>query len=239
MAKLSDISRACRSAGLGAMLLCLAAPTQAAQKEVSYKPPAKGLEITFADLQSGKTQPGPASMTQRITAVKGDEASFTEWMKTGGLVISQKHKRFRSLFSFRVEHHNGTRLHDFDKAVLRRLWPLAPGKKAELSSTLYFGPEKTVATAKKNLRRGRRFSYNYVVEGFQTAKLPAGVFKTFVIQRTWRSQNIDGSVAEAGVDRIWLATELGWIVRLERRITAGPRKGRVQQLVAVSVKRPK
>jgi len=221
------------------VLLFLAAPTQAAQKEVSYTPPAKGLEIVFADLRNGKTQPGLASMTQRITAVKGDEASFTEWVKTGGLVISQKHTRFRALFSFRIERHNGTLLHDFDKAVLRRLWPLAPGKKATLSSTLYFGPEKTIAAAKLKLRQGRRLSYSYVVEGDQTTKLPAGEFRTFVIRRTWQHQKADGSVAEAGVDRIWLATELSWIVRFERRITAGPRKGRVQELVAVSVKRPK
>jgi hypothetical protein len=224
---------------IGALFLCQVGPALAAQTDGHYKPPVKGLQIVFADLVRGKAEPGEASMTQKITAVKGDEASFTQWTKRGGLVFSEKHRRVRSLFSYRIEQHNGTILYDFDKAALRRLWPLAPGKHVELAATLYIGPEKTVAAAKAKLRRGRKVVSSYAVVKAQSLKLPAGQFSTFLIQRTWRSEKADGSVAEAGVDRIWLATKLGWIVRLERRTTAGPGKGRVQRLVAVSVKFPK
>jgi hypothetical protein len=224
---------------LGAVLVCLAASAQAASNGVIYKPPVKGLVITYGELGPDKTQPGQASVTQKITSVKGDEATFTEWVKAGGLVISQKHRRLRSLFSFLIEQHNGILLHDFDKAALRRLWPLVSGKRVDVTSTLYIGPEKTVAAAKAKLRQGRKVVYRYTVEEAQSAKLPAGTFRTFVIQRTWQSQNADGSVAEAGIDRVWLATDIGWIVRLERKITAGPRKGTLRRLVAVRVKRPK
>ena len=224
---------------LGAVLVCLAASAQAASKGVIYKPPVNGLVITYGELGADKTQPGQASVTQKITAIKGDEATFTEWVKAGGLVISQKHTRWRSLFSFRVVQHNGTLLHDFDKTALRRLWPLVSGKRVEVTSTLYFGPEKTVATAKQKLRAGRKVTHRYVVEGSELAKLPAGTFQSVIIRRTWQQQSPDGSLVESGVDRIWLATKIGWIVRLERELTEGQRKGARQNLVAVKLERPK
>lgn len=224
---------------IGALFLCLVAPALAAQSDVEYRPPVEGLQVVFADLVQGKAEPGEASMTQKITAVKRDEASFTQWTKRGGLVFSEEHHRLRSLFSYRVDQHNSTILYDFDNAALRRLWPLAPGKRVELTATLYVGPEKTVAAAKAKLRRGRKVVSSYAVVEAQSLKLPAGQFSTFLIQRTWRSEKADGSVAEAGLDRIWLATELSWIVRLERLTTAGPGKGSVQRLVAISIKKPK
>jgi hypothetical protein len=232
-------SMAWGGAGLAVALVCLAAAPQAAQKGTAYSPPAKGLEVTFATERDGKVDRNQAAVVQRVTAVKGGETRFTEWVKSGGLIISQKHRRLRSLFSFRVNRHNGIILHDFDKAKLRGLWPLAKGKSALVKSTLYFGPEKTIAEAKAKLRRGRSLTYRYAVERIETAKLPAGAFRTYVIRRTWEHRSADGAVRETGVDRIWLATQIGWIVRQERRITGGPRKGSRQILVAIKVKRPR
>lgn len=215
----------------------LAAQSTAAETGTRYTAPARGLEVAFADVRNGKIDGTQPSVVQRLTAVRGDMVSFTEWTRTGGLIISQKHDRLRSIFSVRIQYYNGTILHDFDGAALRRLWPLTPGRTATVHATLYFGPEKTVAKAKAKLRRGRDLLHRYQVKRADTTKVPAGNFKTFVIGRSWEVRSGDGVVTESGVDTIWLAPRISWIVRIDRRITAGPRKGMHRVLEAISVKR--
>lgn len=195
----------------------LAAAPSAAQ---DYVPPKVGLAIEFDSWRSEENDPAMRislpRLTSEIIALEGDTARvrFLE----GGSQIADN-LTLRGIFTYRLKLTSASTRLVGDFAPIRALWPLAPGKSAELR--LRQEQENAAAGDGEWKATGRTFVYRYRVEREERVTVPAGQFEAWVILREVTLLIADGAQTRIETSRTWYAPALAWWVKFEHRAHDG------------------
>lgn len=111
-----------------------------------------------------------------------------------------------------------------DLAPLRALWPLAPGKTAEIDLKQTF--QRTNDRGEEWQATGEIFTYRFRVVGEQReVTVPAGTFHAWEIVREELQRSATQPIRHIAETRLWYAPALNWWIRSERLLSqASPRR---------------
>jgi hypothetical protein len=189
-------------------------------KSVTYSAPPEGTKITFEDvILRAKTE-----QTRRELAftANGGTPAETEWtihMASGQIIAV---RTFLGLLQ--TANSSGT-TSDFDRNRYADLWPLDAGKSVEL-------PMTTIT------RRGTQYTstLSLCVRRYETLKLPAGNFKTVVID-AYRQITTGGKALpfDEVYTRYWYAPQFGIYLQRVRAMYQQRREVMKQTRRALSV----
>jgi hypothetical protein len=224
------------AAGLALIVLAAgAAPIAIAQAEDGgYTAPPTGFQITWTRVirDGGKVTRG--TLVHKVIASRGDEVTY-KVVEPGGDEV----RLLRGIFSYAYwRPDRGWAEYKFDKAAIRALWPLTPGKEAKVAMRYGYGLAKTEADARKKWGASETGSIHYKVLRREKVTTQAGTFDTVVIQRDRNFVRLaDKSVAKSR-RTAWLAPSLGYVVKQVVVYELGNPKSRRMTLEAASIKRP-
>lgn len=105
-----------------------------------------------------------------------------------------------------------------DLAPLRALWPLAPGKRAELDLEQMF--QRTNDRGEEWQPSGDIFTYRFrVVDEQREVTVPAGTFQAWEIVREELQRSATQPIRQIAETRLWYAPALNWWIRSERLLS--------------------
>ncbi len=220
---------------LASIVLGVSATGVRADSHAGYTPSPKGTELTWA---RGKTADKAVKELFRHRVIGADAEDVVYLVKTKGKA-GDRVRLFRGLFSYAYWRPGVAWIeYKFDRASLRKLWPLAPGKEARVKIRFGYGLGKTIEQAKANWKQTETGEIFYRVLRREKITVPAGTFDAFVIQRDrWFTKQEDGG--KTYERRIgWLAPKLGYVVRQSVHKDATGAKTKEFVLQVISVKRP-
>jgi len=227
------------AAGL-AFLIVIAAGSAidaARAEDGGYKAPPKGLKVILKRQYTKDGKPVTARLVHTVLESKGDEALYL--VTSDGGANGDRVHLFRSIFSYAYHRPGqGWAEHKFDRAGLRALWPLAPGKEAVLKMAFGYGGGKTLAAAKADWHVTERGTIRFRVLRRETVATPQGGYDTVVIQRDSHFTRVDGKRVNIQRRTAWFAPKLGYIVR--QTVRTGPEgpKARRSRIDLVAIERP-
>ena len=121
----------------------------------------------------------------RVLRVDGDELLY----KVGSLdkYDGDEVRLLRGIFSWAYwRPGQGWVEFKFDRAAIRKLWPLKPGNEARVKMRYGYGLGKTIGEARKKWKETEAGEIRYKVLRREKVTVPAGTFDTFVIERIRR-----------------------------------------------------
>jgi len=197
-----------------------------AQGAAGYSPPPKGAKIVIKREFKKNGKAATEKFTHTILEAAGEDVLYR--VTGGGVGDGDQVRLFRGIFSYAFfRPGQGWVEYKFDRAPLRALWPLAPGKKASLKMKFGFGAGKTLAEAKAAWKVTETGQIDYQVLREEKVTTPLGSFHAFVIQRDRRFATNDGKRKFVQRRTAWLVPEFGYIVRQTiRRGPDGPKAPR-------------
>ncbi|MHA1538625.1 MAG: hypothetical protein ACTSUD_13815 [Alphaproteobacteria bacterium] len=215
-----------------ALSACVSAPTPEA-----YTPPQQGLELTWS--KSGNKASGGKAATEilrhRVIVSGAQEALYQVVSKDAS--NGDRVHIFHSIFSY-AYWRPGTMWveYKFDRAKLRQLWPLTPGKELRLKTRFGYGEGKTIEKAKANWRETEVGEIHYRVLRREKVTVPAGTFNAILIERVRRFTRHQGGVKSVERRIGWLVPKLGFVVKQTVHRNIGSPKEKKFSIQAISVK---
>ena len=200
----------------------------------SYTAPPKGFQITWTRTVSDGGKVTRDTLVHRVTASKGDEVIYKVVEKDGDEV-----RLLRGIFSYAYwRPEQGWAEYKFDKAAIRALWPLKPGKQARVKMEYGYGLAKTEADGKKTWARTETGSIHYKVLRREKVTVPAGTFDTVMIQRDRSFTKLADKKTESHRRTAWFAPSLGYVVKQVIVYRPGNPKSRTTTIEAVKIEQP-
>jgi hypothetical protein len=222
-------------AGLaGALALVGAAGCAQVEPVAGYTPPPKGFKVILKRQYPKDGKPVTARLVHTVLKSNGEEVLYG--VTSDGAANGDRVHLFRGIFSYAYHRPGqGWAEHKFDRAALRGLWPLAPGREATVKMQFGYGAAKTLAAAKADWHVTETGTIHFRILRRETVTTPQGAYDTFVIQRDARFTTVDGRRVNVQRRTAWFAPKLGYIVR--QTVRTGPegpaaRRSRID-LVAV------
>jgi hypothetical protein len=199
-----------------------------------YTAPPKGLQITWMRTVRDGGKVTRDTVIHRITASKGDEVIY-KVVETGGDEV----RLLRGIFSYAYwRPGEGWAEYKFDKAPIRKLWPLTAGKEANVAMIFGYGVAKTEAAARQKWARSETGIILYKVLRHEKVTVPAGTFDTVVIQRDRRFVKLADKTADSHRRTAWFAPSLGYVVKQVIQYEPGNAKRRTTTIEATKIERP-
>jgi len=199
-----------------------------------YTAPPKGFQITWKRTIRDGGKMTSDTVIHRITASKGDEVIYQVVEKGGDEV-----RLLRGIFSYAYWRPDaGWAEYKFDKAAIRGLWPLKPGKDAKVQMTYGYGLAKTEAAARKKWAHTETGSIHYKVLRRENVTVAAGTFDTVVIQRDRSFTKMADKKTEAHRRTAWFAPSLGYVVKQVIAYEPDNPKSRMTTIEAVKIEQP-
>jgi len=212
-----------------------------ADGRASYTPPPKGLELTWSRSFAAGGKTATETFQHRVVRAQKDEVLYQVISKDDG--NGDRVRLFGGLFSYAYWRPGVAWVeYKFDRAMFRKLWPLAPGKETRVKMRFGYGEGKTIAQAKANWKETEVGEIHYRVLRREKVTVPAGTFDAFVIERNRRfTRHGDGkSKGRVIIQRRvgWLVPKLGYVVKQTVRKGPAKPKAKISVLQVISVKRP-
>jgi len=199
-----------------------------------YTAPPKGFQITWTRTIRDGGKVKRDTVVHRITASKGDEVIY-KVVETGGDEV----RLLRGIVSYAYwRPGQGWGEYKFDKAAIRKLWPLTDGKDAKVPMTYGYGLAKTEAAARKKWTRSETGSIHYTVLRREKVTVPAGTFDTVVIQRDRSFTKLADKKTDSHRRTAWFAPSLGYVVKQVIQYEPGNPKARTTTIEAAKIARP-
>jgi len=226
------------SVGL-ALALSLGGVSGCAQIEpvAGYTPPPKGLKVIFKRQYRKDGKPVTARIAHTVLESNGEEVLYL--VNSDGAANGDRVHLLRGIFSYAFHRPGqGWAEHKFDRAALRKLWPLAPGKDVRLKMEFGYGGGKTLAAAKADWHITERGTIRFRVLRRETVATSQGPYDAFVIQRDSHFTTVDGRRVNVQRRTAWFAPKLGYIVR--QTVRTGPEgpKARRSRIDLVAIEQP-
>jgi hypothetical protein len=217
-----------------AAVLSLGCGLAARAENGAYTAPPKGFRITWTREINDGGKVTRDTLMHSIIASKGDEVVY-KVEEPGGDEV----RLLRGIFSYAVwRPERGWAEHRFDKAAIRGLWPLEPGKQATVAMRYGYGLAKTQAAAQQKWAHTETGSIHYTVLRRERVATPAGTFDAFVIQRDRHFTRLADKRTVAHRRIGWFAPKLGYVVKQVVIYEVGNPKSRRMTLAAAAIKQP-
>lgn len=202
-----------------------------------YTPPSKGLELTWSRIPVAGGKTAAETFLHRVVRADKDEVLYQVISKDDG--NGDRVHLFGGLFSYAYWRPGVAWVeYKFDRAMLRKLWPLAPGKETRVKMRFGYGEGKTIAQAKANWKETEVGEIHYRVLRREKVTVPAGTFDAFVIERNRRFTKHDKGKVIIQRRVGWLVPKLGYVVKQTVRKGPAEPKAKISVLQVISVKRP-
>lgn len=209
-----------------------------AESSGAYTPPPLGLELTWSKSTS-KSSGGEAAteiLRHRVIGTGAEESLYQVFSTDNS--NGDKVRIFHSIFSYAFWR-PGTMWveYKFDRAKLRKLWPLTPGKELRLKTVFGYGEGKTIEQAKANWKETEVGEIHYRVLRREKVTVPAGTFDAVAIERVRRFTRHEGGSKSVERRIGWLVPKLGFVVKQTVHRNIGSPKEFKFAIQAISIKR--
>lgn len=203
----------------GALLAAALAVAPAGAEDAYYRPPEKGMVLTFATVAKSDRlrdlmRPQKATARHRIVAVLDDRVAYE--LHSPPAVPPRALQSYRGIFDLDAAGALSPYRLAVDAATLAGLWPLAARTRLEIAGTWSLAPSGATG----------RFAMTLRVDEPETIETPAGRFEVVPIVRLVVIKDAAGAPLERHQVRAWFAPRLGWTLREDAIVETRERKAR-------------